>query len=182
MRVCVILEPPGEDEGFNQIKKVEVQLICDTSFKVMLHVLFCLSAPCLCRAVSKNIIFSMAHTRHNLRSNTKPKQMRFPFDTEIKTAQLLVCCKKGGIRNKSLIYTCRFNFNYFDIFFSFIPQFVVPALFIQWEGLFQEKEDVHCNVQKMSVDVIKWWSHCNPYGRVIVARLSEKKSCNGEAL
>lgn len=38
----MISEPPAEGEGFNEISKVEVQLICDTPFKVILW-------PCLCK-------------------------------------------------------------------------------------------------------------------------------------
>ena len=36
----MISEPPGEEEGFSEISKVEMQLICDTPFKVIL------STPC----------------------------------------------------------------------------------------------------------------------------------------
>ena len=38
---CIVIsEPPGVEEGFNEISKVEVRLICDIPFKVILW-------PCL---------------------------------------------------------------------------------------------------------------------------------------
>ena len=70
----------------------------------------------------------------------------------------------------------------YDSALFFIFKFVVAALFLQWEGLFQDDEDLHCNVQEMLVDAVKRWSHSNPCGRVIVVRLSEKQPCNGEVI
>lgn len=35
---CSNSEPPSEEEGFNKIDKVDVQLVCDTPYKVCLTV------------------------------------------------------------------------------------------------------------------------------------------------
>ena len=63
-----------------------------------------------------------------------------------------------------------------------VLQFIVPALFLQWEGLFKGVEDLQCNAEKVVIDAVKRWSQSNPCGRVIVLRLSNKQPCNGEAI
>lgn len=58
-------------------------------------------------------------------------------------------------------------------------KFVIPALILQWEGLFEEEEDRQSNVHKKAIDVINNWSCNNPCGRVILFRLNEKQVCGG---
>nr|XP_058944518.1 uncharacterized protein LOC131772588 isoform X4 [Pocillopora verrucosa] len=57
-------------------------------------------------------------------------------------------------------------------------KFVVPALFFQWEGLFQCQEE-QTNIHKAVINVVKKWSHNNLWGRVVLLKLSEKQSCEG---
>ena len=63
-----------------------------------------------------------------------------------------------------------------------ILQFVVPALFLQWEGLFDDAEEVQCNAKRVAIDIIEKWSQSNPCGRVIVFYLSAKQPCPGKAI
>ena len=84
-------------------------------------------------------------------------------------------------------FPARVFFNFLNVvlnlplMFSCFEQFAVPALFLQWEGLFQYQEE-QTNIHEAVVDVVKRWSHCNTYGRVIVLKLSEKKGCKGGTL
>ncbi|XP_078354247.1 uncharacterized protein LOC144638827 isoform X2 [Oculina patagonica] len=55
-------------------------------------------------------------------------------------------------------------------------KFIVPALILQWEGLFQDQQG-ETNVQEAVVDVVKRWSHSNTHGRLIVLQLGEKQTC-----
>ena len=66
--------------------------------------------------------------------------------------------------------------NYLSLCFL---QFVVPALFFQWEGLFQCQEE-QTNIHKAVINVVKKWSHNNLWGRVVLLKLSEKQSCEGD--
>ena len=61
-----------------------------------------------------------------------------------------------------------------------ILQFVVPALFLQWEGLFDDAEEVQCNAKRVAIDIIKKWIQSNPFGRVIVFHSSVKQPCPGK--
>lgn len=63
-----------------------------------------------------------------------------------------------------------------------ILQFVVPALFLQWEGLFDDAEEVQCNAKRVAIGIIGKWSQSNPCGRVIVFHLSAKQPCPGKAI
>ena len=63
-----------------------------------------------------------------------------------------------------------------------ILQFVVPALFLQWEGLFDDAEEVQCNAKRVVIGIIEKWSQSNPCGRVIVFHLSAKQACPGKAI
>lgn len=63
-----------------------------------------------------------------------------------------------------------------------ILQFVVPALFLQWEGLFDHAEEVQCNAKRVTIGIIGKWSQSNPCGRVIVFHLSAKQPCPGKAI
>lgn len=56
-------------------------------------------------------------------------------------------------------------------------KFVVPALFLQWEGLFDDAEEVQCNAKRVAIGIIGKWSQSNPCGRVIVFHLSAKQPC-----
>lgn len=63
-----------------------------------------------------------------------------------------------------------------------ILQFVVPALFLQWEGLFDDAEEVQCNAKRVAIDIIEKWSQSNSFGRVIVFHVRPKQLCPGEAI
>ena len=63
-----------------------------------------------------------------------------------------------------------------------ILQFVIPALFLQWEGLFDDAEEVQCNAKRVAIGIIGKWSQSNPCGRVIVFHLSAKQPCPGKAI
>lgn len=62
-------------------------------------------------------------------------------------------------------------------FFFFASQFVVPALFLQWESLFQDKEEGQSHLHNAAIAAINKWSHSNSFGRIIVLRLNEKQQC-----
>lgn len=63
-------------------------------------------------------------------------------------------------------------------FFFCFPQFVVPALFLQWESLFfQDEEDGQSHLHNAAIAAINEWSHSNSFGRIIVLRLNEKQQC-----
>lgn len=56
-------------------------------------------------------------------------------------------------------------------------KFVVPALFLQWESLFQDKEEGQSHLHNAAIAAINKWSHSNSFGRIIVLRLNEKQQC-----
>ncbi|XP_022080806.1 uncharacterized protein LOC110973903 [Acanthaster planci] len=58
-------------------------------------------------------------------------------------------------------------------------KFEVPALFIEWEGICQQKEDGTNRSLEGTREVLQTWTSCNPWGRIIII---SHGSCSDDAI